>query len=301
MKIAIIIVLAVLCIVQLIHILHMKKQEREWLTILKSIREGHQNKIFINKNNEMADIGYELNEIIKDNKAQIIKLKKADEANKQILTSLSHDVRTPLASLMGYLEALNKGDLDKDAQREYLSVAYRKSGDLKAYVDMLFEWFKINSEEQQYNFVKEDINELTRQIIIEWLPILNEKKIQIQVEASEDELIVSLDVMAYRRIINNLIQNAVRHGQCNTIFVKVISQATSVMVSVTNNGSIIPPEQLPHLFERLYRGDKARSDRGSGLGLAITKELTHALGGNIDVISAQNTGTVFTIELPYQK
>lgn len=290
--------LLLLCIGLFLYILNIRKQEKEWLAILHDVQQGRQEKIFTKGNGLMADISYELNGIIESNKMRIAHLEKVDEAKKQILTSLSHDVRTPLASLLGYLEALENGMLDKTEQKEYISVAYRKANDLKSYVDMLFEWFKLNSREQQFHFEMEDINELTREIIIEWLPVLEKEKIEINAQIGDDELLLSTDRMAFKRIINNLMQNAIHHGNCTSITIIVENHLETVQAAVINDGCPIPPDQLPYIFDRLYKGDHARSGKGSGLGLAITKELAFALHGEINLTSSLDQGTRFQIILP---
>lgn len=294
----VIILLLLLCMGQLLYICHIRRQEKEWLCVLRDVKLGKQEKIFTKGTGIMADISYELNEIIETNKMRIARLENVDEAKNQILTSLSHDVRTPLASLLGYLEALENELPDKTEQQEYISVAYRKANDLKSYVDMLFEWFKLNSKEQQFHFDTVDLNELTREIIIEWLPVLEKEKIQISARIHDDELLLSTDSMAYKRMLNNLIQNAVRHGHCTCITIIVELQMGMVQISVINDGSHIPLEQLPYIFDRLYKGDHARSGNGSGLGLSITKELATALHGDINVTSSKSQGTRFQISLP---
>ena len=297
----VIIILLFLCTGQFIYIYRMKKQEKNWLDVLHGIRRGEQEKIFTRNKGLMADISYELNGIIEANQAQIVLMKKADEANKQILTSLSHDVRTPLASLLGYLEALNKGLSNTNEEREYISVAYRKANDLKAFIDMLFEWFKLNSNEQQFYFEMTDINEFTRELLIEWLPAFEQSQITLSAHISDDDLMVSLDKTAYKRILDNLIQNAVKHGDCSQMSITIKSHSDKAFIEVANNGQAIPTGQLPHIFERLYKGDTARSDKGSGLGLTITKELVNALHGEISVSSTPGKDTVFSISLPILK
>jgi signal transduction histidine kinase len=297
----IIIALSLLCIGQLIYIFQTKKQLKNWLDILNGIKRGEKEKIYIKNKGLIADISYQLNGVMEDKQAQIILLTKSDEANKQILTSLSHDVRTPLASLLGYLEALNKGLSDGREEKEYISVAYRKANDLKAFIDMLFEWFKLNSNEQQYLFEATDINETTREILIEWLPVFEQSQIVLSANINDDDLMVSIDKTAYKRIINNLVQNAIKHGDSTRITITVKSCSEKAIIEVANNGQAIPAGQLPHIFERLYKGDKARSDKGSGLGLTISKELVTALHGEISVSSAPGTDTIFSISFPILK
>ena len=290
-----------LCIGQFIYICHTKNQLRNWLDVLRGIKRGEQGKLFVKNKGLMADISYEINDVMENSKEQIALLMKTEEANKQILTSLSHDVRTPLASLLGYLEALNRGLANADDEKEYISVAYRKANDLKAFIDMLFEWFKLNSNEQQYHFETADINETTREILIDWLPVFEQSQIKMTVSISDDDLMIDLDRTAYERILNNLIQNAVNHGACTQITISVKNNSNSVQIDVANNGNVIPEQNLPHLFERMYKGETSRADKGSGLGLTITKELVTALHGEITVSSIQGQDTTFSISLPILK
>ncbi|MBS4536298.1 HAMP domain-containing histidine kinase [Clostridium sp. D2Q-14] len=283
---------------QFLYILRMKKQEKQWVSILRSNRYGNKQKIFVNDIDLMEDIGYELNAIIESYSLRIEQLEKADEANKQILTSLSHDVRTPLASLLGYLEAFHNGIVLEEEERQYIEIAYRKANDLKSYIDMLFQWFKLNSNEQKFNFKKEDINERTREIIIDWIPIFEKQSISFKVDISEEQMIVKLDPMAYRRILNNLFQNAINHGKGNFVSVSIKRKEDSCIIEIMNNGQSIPSEQLSYIFDRSYKCDGARSDKGSGLGLAITKELVNVHKGKISVKSSLDSGTVFSIVFP---
>lgn len=295
------ILLLCLCTGQFIFICYRKKQEENWLAVLRGIRNGEKEKIFVKGTGRMAEISFEINKMTEANQSQLEQLKKADEASRQILTSLSHDIRTPLASLLGYLEVLEKGAADQNEERDYISVALRKANDLKAYVDMLFEWFKLGSKEQQFTFETIDINEKTREILIDWLPVLEKENIVLLADIADDDLPVSLDSMAYSRILGNLIQNAVRHGACTKISIAIKSSDDTVSISIVNNGEIIPPEKLPQIFDRLYKGDQARSGKGSGLGLAITKELVRIMDGDISVTSSPEEGTGFLINFPVLK
>jgi signal transduction histidine kinase len=210
---------------------------------------------------------------------------------------LSHDVRTPLASLIGYLESLDSQCAKN--QEEYIHVAYRKALDLKELTDMLFEWFKLASDEQRYMMETYDINELTREVIIDHVPLLEKKQISVSADIPEDEWFVSLDKMAYARIIGNLFSNAIKHGKCSLIEIVVKRQEEDVSVFVSNNGFAIPEKELPFLFERLYKCDSSRSESGNGLGLAIVRELVTAMSGDITVKSIPGGKTTFCILLPF--
>ncbi len=293
---ALVIILTVVCVGEFLYLLHIRKQLAGWLEFLKSLPKAPMRNSFVKGNRLLAEINFELNAILAKSRGQFVKLQQAENANHQLLTDLSHDVRTPLASLIGYLESLDSQCAKN--QEEYIHAAYRKALDLKELTDMLFEWFKLASDEQRYMMEPYDINELTREVIIEHVPLLEKKQISVSTDIPEDEWFVSLDKMAYARIIGNLFSNAIKHGKCSLIEIVVKRQEDGVSVFLSNNGFAIPEKELPFLFERLYKCDFSRSESGSGLGLAIVRELVTAMSGDITVKSIPGGKTTFCILLP---
>lgn len=293
---ALVIILTVVCAGEFLYLLHIRKQLAGWLEFLKNLPQAPMRNSFVKGNRLLAEINFELNAILAKSRGQFVKLQQAENANHQLLTDLSHDVRTPLASLTGYLESLDSQCAKN--QEEYIHVAYRKALDLKELTDMLFEWFKLASDEQRYMMEPYDINELTREVIIEHVPLLEKKQISVSTDIPEDEWFVSLDKMAYARIIGNLFSNAIKHGKCSLIEIVVKRQEDGVSVFVSNNGFAIPEKELPFLFERLYKCDFSRSESGNGLGLAIVRELVTAMSGDITVKSIPGGKTTFCILLP---
>lgn len=293
---ALVIILTVVRVGEFLYLLHIRKQLAGWLEFLKNLPQAPMRNSFVKGNRLLAELNFELNTILAKSRGQFVKLQQAENASHQLLTDLSHDVRTPLASLIGYLESLDSQCAKN--QEEYIHVAYRKALDLKELTDMLFEWFKLASDEQRYMMETYDINELTREVIIVHVPLLGKKQISVSADIPEDEWFVSLDKMAYARIIGNLFSNAIKHGKCSLIEIVVKRQEEDVSVFVSNNGFAIPEKELPFLFERLYKCDSSRSESGNGLGLAIVRELVTAMSGDITVKSIPGGKTTFCILLP---
>lgn len=138
---ALVIILTVVCAGEFLYLLHIRKQLAGWLEFLKSLPKAPMRNSFVKGNRLLAEINFEFNAILAKSRGQFVKLQQAENANHQLLTDLSHDVRTPLASLIGYLESLDSQCAKN--QEEYIHVAYRKALDLKELTDMLFEWFKL--------------------------------------------------------------------------------------------------------------------------------------------------------------
>ena len=214
------------------------------------------------------------------------------------LVSLSHDVRTPLTTLIGYLDAAHKGIVSGKDRDDYIETARRKAHDLKEYIDVLFDWFKLNSNEFAIELQTVEAAELTRDILIDWIPIFEDKQIAYNIDIPEKPFRVRLDTDGYMRILNNLIQNVISHSRADKIEIALAKKNHNMEITVTDNGIGIEKEDLEHIFERLYKCDKGRSEKGSGLGLSIVHQLVEKMNGTITAESTQGNGTTFILLFP---
>jgi len=278
-----------------------RKQLRQMLDVLVAAKNGENKKIFIKDNGVVSKISFEINELIYSHNQELSRQKRLEQANKELLTSLSHDVRTPLTSLLGYLDALEIDIVDDGEKEEYIKIARKKAYDLKRLIDTLFDWFKIDSKELKLIMQDTDICGLTKEIVIDWLPTLEQKEITPEIEIPDEEWILELDTSAYKRMVSNLIQNAVEHSSCSHLKVAAKQNNGIISIIVKDNGIGIGKDKLPQVFERLYKGDTSRSRQSSGLGLSIVKELAKMHGGRVTAQSNIGEYTEFTIELPMFK
>lgn len=279
-----------------------KRQISEMLKILNEIKDGNGNRRILAKANDLtAPIAYEINNIIISYERKLTEYRKTEEANKQLMTSLSHDVRTPLTTLIGYLDVVHKGIVAGGKREQYIETARKKAYDLKDYIDVLFDWFKLNSDEFTMNIDTVEAAELTRSILIDWIPIFEDKQINYIIEISEQPVKVELDINGYTRILNNLIQNIIGHSEADKITISLLRQNNNMKLTVSDNGKGIDKEDLQYIFERLYKCDKGRSEKGSGLGLSIVRQLTEKMNGKISAESSIGTGTTFILLFPVQK
>ena len=301
MSIFIIVTLSLICILCIFLFVMQRKQLRQILDVLVAAKNGENKKIFIKDNGVVLKISFEINELIYSHNQELSRQKRLEQANKELLTSLSHDVRTPLTSLLGYLDALESGIVDDGEKEEYIKIARKKAYDLKRLIDTLFDWFKIDSKELKLIMQDTDICELTKEIVIDWLPTLEQKEITPEIEIPDEEWIIELDLSAYKRMVSNLIQNAVEHSSCSHLKVAAKQNNGIISIIVKDNGIGIGKDKLPQVFERLYKGDTSRSRQSSGLGLSIVKELAKMHGGRVTAQSNIGEYTEFTIELPMFK
>ena len=276
-----------------------KKQIREMSDTLEDIKNGNGNRRILSETHEIvAPLVYEINEIIVSYENRITEFRQTEETNRQLMTSLSHDVRTPLTTLIGYLDAAHKGIVTGKERDDYIETARRKAHDLKDYIDVLFDWFKLNSNEFAMDIKIIEAAEFTRNILIDWIPKFEDKQIDYCIDIPEQPFRVNLDPDAYMRILNNLIQNVIAHSHADKIEISLSKQNNDMKILVSDNGVGIDKSDLKHIFERLYKCDKGRSEKGSGLGLAITHQLVEKMNGSISVESTQGKGTTFTLLFP---
>lgn len=269
------------------------------LETLDDIARGNSNRTILAKPREKTSlICYKINDIVHEFRQQVIDLKKAEATNSQLMTSLSHDVRTPLTTLIGYLDAAQKGIVAGAEREEYIETARIRAYDMKDYVDVMFEWFKLNSNEEHFTVSRIELAELTRNLLKGWIPIFENIRLDFDIDIPEKCIEVNLDTDAYSRIMNNLIQNVISHSQATLVKIKVSLFATNVMITVADNGKGISKQNLPHVFERLYKCDMARSEKGSGLGLSIAQQLVKKMGGLISVQSEPYQQTEFIVQFP---
>ncbi|HBG8548558.1 TPA: HAMP domain-containing histidine kinase [Clostridioides difficile] len=276
---------------------------RTQLTLIKDaledIKNGNLNRRILTDENDITkQICYDINEMAINSQSQLIQQKQSEQAYKQLMTSLSHDVKTPLASLVGYLEAVESKIVVGDEKDEYIHVASDKAHYLKNFVENLFEWVKLDSKEQVFHFDIFDLNELSRNIIADWIPVLESSHFEYEFDIPEIEYFLRIDANAYTRIINNLLQNIITHSRGDKMTLRIFENKEQAQIVITDNGKGISSDNLPHIFERLYQCDHSRAAKGNGLGLAIAKELINVHKGTITANSIPGMGTEFTILLP---
>ncbi|MGN6710811.1 sensor histidine kinase [Anaerocolumna jejuensis] len=293
-------VLTLLIIAYLVSVLrHVRTQLTLIKDVLEDIKDGNLNRRVLAGESDMTrQICYGINEIAINSQSRFIHQKQSEQAYKRLMTSLSHDVKTPLASLVGYLEAIESKIVVGEEKDEYIHVASNKAYHLKHFVENLFEWVKLDSGEQVFHFEPFDLNELSRNIIADWVPILENNHFEYEFDIPEIEYTMRIDANAYTRILNNLLQNIITHSEGENMMLRIFENEQQAKIVITDNGKGISPDNLPHVFERMYQCDHSRSAKGNGLGLSITKELVSAHKGTITADSISGSGTTFTILLP---
>lgn len=225
-------------------------------------------------------------------------------AKRELVANVSHELRTPLALIRGHVDSLliRGVDADRERQREYLAVLQRETEHLSRLIDDLFTLSTAEADALSLKLAPVALGEVVEEIVASVRPIARREH-QITIGASVDSDLppVLADRQRVMQVLGNLVRNALRHTrEGGLVAVQVERRDGHALVTVEDTGEGIPPDRLPHVFERFYRGDDARdrASGGAGLGLAIVRELVEAMGGDVSVESIVGQGTRFSFRLP---
>lgn len=230
------------------------------------------------------------------------KNKRSEESRKKMISNISHDLRTPLTSMLGYLEIIFEDEsLSKSERESYEKIVYNKGNYLLNLMEEFFQVSKLDSMDIKLEIKKVNVSEHIRENIVSFFAEFKKHNIEPEIILPEDDVYAFGDEKALNRILNNLINNALKYGaKASIIGVGLREEADKVFIEVWDNGSGIPTEDVSYIFDRLYTVEKSRNlnSKSSGLGLTIVKKLVWALGGTISAESIPNERTTFTFTLP---
>ena len=235
--------------------------------------------------------------------SQLQALEHNDEQRRELLANVSHDLRTPLASMQGYLETLllKHGTLPPEEERAYLEVAAKHSERLGRLVRDLFELTKLEANEVRAQAEVFPVTELVQDVLQKFQLTAEQRGLRLDHHFGTAVPAVQADIGMIERILENLIENAMRHTPSGGVVrVAVDAERERVCLRVSDTGRGISREDLPNVFDRYYRVDRSEfgSEGSAGLGLAITRRIVELHGGRIDVDSTLGSGTTFRFDLP---
>ena len=228
-------------------------------------------------------------------------LKNLEVTRQSFVANVSHELRSPLTSMKGFLEAMMDGTSPPEEHDHYIDIVLSETRRMTAMVNDLLDLARIESGIITVNYEVFDINELIRRTLITFEARISEKQMELDVRFANEQSFVYADSNQISQVLRNLIDNAIKYSpEGRTLLVSTYALRKEVYVTIRDTGVGIPAEDVPHIFDRFYKVEKAHTPSpqvGSGLGLAIVKKIIEAHGQSITVKSARGKGTQFTFTL----
>lgn len=254
-------------------------------------------KVSCHSNDEMGYLAATLNYMAHE-------LNKSEEYQKNFIANVSHDFRSPLTSIKGYVEAMKDGTIPCEMQEKYLDIVIFETERLRKLTSSLLTLNSYDSRAVLLDISSFDINQVIKNTLATFEGVCSKKKISFVLTLDEKVKFVSADMGKIQQVLYNLIDNAIKFSHSNSsIKITVSERNGKVFVSVKDSGIGIPKESISKIWDRFYKTDLSRGKdkRGTGLGLSITKEIIQSHNENIDVISTEGVGTEFIFSLPKSK
>ncbi|MDP4098123.1 HAMP domain-containing histidine kinase [Paenibacillus sp. P96] len=298
--------LSLLGVVALV-LLCMEVQERRRLSRLAdglrdALKPNYRTRLLAKGSREWREVLFAVNEFIDRLEKMQMSARRSEAARKRLLSSISHDIRTPLTSIIGYVDAIQDGvGTTEEEKQKYLRILSDKSNALKSLINDLFTMAKLDADELVLTKKEIDLTEVLREVLIEQLPAANENSLELEIRIPEEPCLIYADAFSLMRIFGNIMKNALQYGgQGGIMGVELSVKNGFYEVMIWDRGQGMTGVELKHIFERSWRGDRARSmhSGGSGLGLTIAKALTEKNGGTIHASSLPGERTVFVVSFP---
>jgi len=252
---------------------------------------------------EIDRLGETFLRMAKHIETQMQEIQKSDTLRRELVANISHDLRTPIATLQGYIETMliKKDTLAPEERTSYLQNAIKHCERLNKLVEDLFELAKLDSSETSPSYELFSLSDLAQDIFQKFELTAEKKNINMRIDIEGDLPFANADIGLIERALENLIENAICYTPAGgSIYLKLSPDNNDIAVQVIDNGPGIPEEELPNIFNRFYKLDKSGKDPSghSGLGLAITKRILELHERTINVASSLNSGTTFTFHIP---
>lgn len=251
---------------------------------------------------ELGKLSGDLSRMVQELKAMIERERASEQARYDLVTSVSHDLRTPLTSILGYLQLVDEDKyVDEIELRHYVAVARDKCLQLQRMVEQLFEFTRTSHGAVKLAARPVNLAELVEQLAEEFVPSLQSAGMDYRLRLPTDRVDVAADPDLLVRVFENLISNAIRYGESGGVVeLELEREGNQAVVRVINRSEPIPESELPHLFESFYRVEKSRSTAtgGAGLGLAIARNIVTLHGGAISARNGPDRQLIFEVRLP---
>lgn len=252
-----------------------------------------------NSKDELGQLAQHYNSMAHRIRSQISEIQQFESRRRLLLSNLSHDLRTPLTTMLGYAEMIRTGNYkDQTELQARAKIILQRSRYMDKLLDQLLDISGMDADNLVLRLEKHNLSELVRKVAIEYIMVLDGDQVQLDVDMPEEDILLHIDAPLIERALRNLLDNAIRYGkEGRYLGIQLTEDEDYVDLIVKDKGKGIPAEHHSHVFERFYRVDSGRTGEGLGIGLAIVKDIVHAHEGSVEMSSTPNVETVFRIRL----
>ncbi|WP_339316380.1 sensor histidine kinase [Paenibacillus sp. FSL R10-2734] len=262
-------------------------------------QESHERLLLFSSNVELQNVLIDLNRLLDVNHKGSIERVKLEKSMRNMLSNISHDLKTPLTVVLGYIETIQQDEHMPAEERDRLmNTIHQKANEVILLMNKFFDLAKLESGDREISLSRIDAGEVCRRNILSFYDILSAKGSEVKIDIPDETLYFMGNEEALDRILSNLLSNAIAYGDAGGILgMKLYSDENKVYIEVWDRGKGISEAHQDKVFERLYtlEDSRNRSYQGSGLGLTITKRLTEQMQGTITLVSQPFVRTVFTL------
>lgn len=274
---------------------------------LQIISEGNLHyRVPVVRQDELGRVALNINRMTERLEQQIVKEREVEKSKMEMITGISHDLRTPLTSIIGYIELLRTDSYqDKDEYTRFVQNTYNKAIHLKKLLDDLFEYTRLTSVDTRLILRKINLFQLLDQLLFEFEPIAQENGVYIVKEIGDTPVFTSVDSDKMARAIDNLLMNALKYSlKPGAIYIRMKTTPEQITIEVENKGTPLTQDQKEKLFDRFYKVDHSRSSEGiqtgAGLGLSIARNIAELHQGTLTLNHTNNT-FIFQLNLPVDR
>jgi len=267
---------------------------------INDIAKGELNlKIDIKGRDELTQLAHNINNMSQDLEHKFEHERQIERVKNELITNVSHDLRTPLTSIIGYLGLLKKGQYQSEAQyQDYLEITYSKSLRLKDLIDELFEYTRLSGPDVHLNLNEVDLAALLQQIVGEYTPLFEKEGLSVIKTIPIKSIPVIIDIEKMVRVYENLFMNVINYSKKpSEVRIALEAKQSSAVITVQNKANMPPIADLNQLFDRFYRAESSNHTSGAGLGLAIAKKIVELHNGSIHA-EFEDGWIQFSVELP---
>lgn len=258
---------------------------REVKNISGQLREHNKGKtnskiLLAFSNKALEDLAQSMNRSLEEKQRVEVEYKRMDKELRQAIANMSHDLRTPLTSIMGYMQLIEDDNTKAEDKKQYLDIVKRRAATLQGLIESFYDMSRLEAKEYKLELKPINLNSIMCDMIASFYNDFINRQVEPTIEIEENNPMIIGDESAVRRVMSNLIQNMLRYGN-KYIHISLRQEGNTILSIFENDAQGLTDDDVPHLFERFFTADRTRSGKSTGLGLAITKQLVEQMGHGI--------------------